>query len=82
MALASTSKAVELWTDQVCSIFPDEGKLELVTILKLTKLVPFFFSKAFIDLIKLMERIMLSSVMARRALCFRPWVADLASKQI
>lgn len=81
MALASISKAMEVWSNQVCSsILPDENKSELVPLIKLIKLAATFFSEASVDLIKLIARLMSSAIIARRALWLRPWMAHPASK--
>lgn len=82
LALAALSKAMESWTDDVGaalgSVSEDLFKRSPVHELKLASV---FLGEASIDIIRLVARVMLSSVTAKRALWLRPWVADPASKQ-
>lgn len=49
---------------------------------KLLRLASSFLGEASIDIIRLVARVMLSAVTAKRALWLRPWLADPASKQV
>lgn len=81
MALASVSKALELWGDQLLGLQQDEGQSEALALIRLMKTASSFLSEASIDIIRSLARLMLMSVTARRALWLRPWNADSSSKQ-
>lgn len=82
LALAALSKAMESWSDDVdaalASVSEDLVKSSPIHELKLASV---FLGEASLDIIRLVARVMLSSVTAKRALWLRPWVADPASKQ-
>lgn len=59
----------------------DLGKAEVLASLANLKLTALFMAEASIDLIKILAKVMLNAVIARRALWLRPLVADPASKQ-
>ena len=73
LALAALSKAMEAWTENVDSFL--KGVLEDLARNSATaelKLAVAFLGEASVDLIRLLARIMLSSVTAKRALWLRP----------
>lgn len=72
MALASVSKALESWVDQLLSSAGNEVGSESTSFPHLIKLAASFMSGASVDLIKSLARVMLSSVTARRVLWLRP----------
>ena len=82
LALAALSKAMETWTDEVDSTLSNVSGL-LVRDLPVheIRMAAAFLGEASLDIIRLVARVMLSSVTAKRALWLRPWVADPASKQ-
>ena len=82
MALATMSKAMEVWVSDIESKLGSlsEEAVESSPIHEL-KLASVFLGEASIDVLRLLSRSMLSSVTAKRALWLRPWIADPASKQ-
>ena len=82
LAIAAASKALEAWSDSVNdslrSISEDTAKNSPIQEIRLASA---FLGEASIDITRLVARVMLSAVTARRALWLRPWSADAASKQ-
>lgn len=81
-ALAAMSKAMEAWAENVDSFLKGiSEELAGSSAAAELKLAAVFLGEASIDLIRLLARVMLSSVTAKRALWLRPWLADPISKQ-
>lgn len=83
LALAAMSKAMETWSDSVDETL--RGVSEEVarsSPVQELRLASAFLGEASIDIIRLVARVMLSAVTAKRALWLRPWLADPASKQV
>lgn len=82
MALATLSKAMEAWTDNVDATLRGVSEdLARGSAVQELRLAAAFLGEASIDILRLVARVMLSSVTAKRALWLQPWVADPASKQ-
>lgn len=80
MALATLSKAMEAWTDNVDATLRGVSEdLARGSAVQELRLAAAFLGEASIDILRLVARVMLSSVTAKRALWLRPWVADPAS---
>lgn len=82
LALATLSKAMEIWVDGLQGTLRSVSE-ETAANAPIQELMTAsaFLGEASIDIIRLLARVMLSSVTAKRALWLRPWVADPASKQ-
>ncbi|XP_073485058.1 LOW QUALITY PROTEIN: uncharacterized protein [Aquarana catesbeiana] len=82
LALAAMSKAIEAWTENVDSFLKSVSEeLAGSSAAAELKLAAVFLGEASIHLIRLLARIMLASVTAKRALWLLPWLADPVSKQ-
>ncbi|KAM5191488.1 uncharacterized protein ACMZJ9_021274 [Mantella aurantiaca] len=82
VAVASVSKALEVWTEDVEeAVSAGATSAETINTLREMKVAANFIAEASVDLIKLLARVMLWSTTSRRALWLKPWIADPLSKQ-
>lgn len=80
--MASISRAVKVWVTNVeTALNSGVERARIVTALEELNLTVTLLAEASIDLVKLLGRLMVHSVTAKRALWLRHWVADSASKQ-
>lgn len=81
ITLAAVGRAINSWTSNVEKLLSEAADQErIVSVLQEHSLAGDFVAKASVDIIRSAARAMLSSVMSRRALWLKLWVADTASK--
>lgn len=82
VALASVSNAIRVWTVNIeVAIWQDVPKDCIIKALEELKLSADFVGEKAIDSVRYSARVMLRTIMAKRALWLKPWAAYAASKQ-
>lgn len=80
--MTSVSNAIRVWTKNTeMALRQAVPKEDIIKALEELKKSADFVGEAAIDAIKFSAKAMLHTIMAKRALWLKPWVADAASKQ-